>query len=95
LNGIAQPLRTKAEDEQTYGIGNDPASTSDSMALLVFVDNLDGKWEGLPAPYGADVHAILQVATDPFAGPDQLNAAASDAQTLAQDINQLCLSSPL
>ena len=94
MNGTALPLRTMAGDE----IAAQPAISSPAtrqpsrrawMASKVEVQEL-------PAPYAAAVeNKVIWVAQNSSSvSPDQLDAAATDAEGLAGQISQLCLSSP-
>jgi hypothetical protein len=91
LYGVTLPLREMASDEEDgSGQGND------ALAVVAAAEPLDGIWEELPNPYAEEVqNEVLAVASSPSAAtPEQLVDAAADAEDLASQIGQLCLSSP-
>jgi hypothetical protein len=91
LYGITLPLREMAGDEEN---GTD---NNDSLAVAAAVQPLIGEWTELPAPYAEDVqNEVVGVAVSSSAAtPGQLLAAADNAEDLANQISQLCFSSPL
>ena len=84
LNAAAFPLREAASDMETGEYGS-----SDQLAINVALTALAGDLNQLPEDW-AD--AIQNQVISPGYGGDstQLSAAASNAQSLATDISQLC-----
>jgi hypothetical protein len=92
LFNITTWLRQLIGDEVIFGASTAQAKR-DGLAVVVYADSLDGLWEKLPAQYAHDLQdSVLSVAASPYKEtPEQLNTAANDAQSLANQISQLCL----
>jgi hypothetical protein len=95
LSGVGLPLRMMASDEEIYGAGSTQVN-SDGLGVEAAIDPVVNSFTELPSPYAEDVqNEVISVAVSPYsATPDQLNAAAANADNLSSTISQLCLSSP-
>jgi len=95
LNDIAFPLREMAGDEGIYGAGSTQVN-SDMFAVVAGAQALNKPLLELPpAWFNAVQNEVMSVAVSPdAASPEQLTAAADNAQYLASQISQLCFSSP-
>jgi hypothetical protein len=91
LSNVTTWLRQMIGDEVIFGTGTAQAKR-DGVAVVVYAKSLGGLEEKLPARYARDLRSsVLPVAASPYKRtPEQLNAAANQAQTLAQQISQLC-----
>lgn len=88
LNAVAFPLRQAASDTETFGYGSDQAN-SDGMAVNVALTGLSGVLNQLPYAWAQAIQN--QVITPGYsADPVQVNTAASNAESLATTISQLC-----
>lgn len=67
--------------------------SSDSLSIQVGLDGFQGKVQKLPTSYAEAVqNEVMAVALNSYSvSPDQLDAAATNAQYLAGQISQLCL----
>jgi hypothetical protein len=91
LFNLATWLRQMIGDVVIFGAGTAQAKR-DGLAVVVYGQSLDGLWENLPPPYTRDLRSsVLPVAASPNKQtPEQLNTAANEAQSLANQISQLC-----
>jgi hypothetical protein len=88
LNAAAFPLREAAGDIETFGPGSDQAN-SDGMAVNVALTGLAGELNQLPYDWAQEIQN--QVITPGYSeDPGQLSTAASNAESLATTISQLC-----
>jgi hypothetical protein len=94
LNDIAQPLQLMASDMAS---GADSLQLSgDWLAVDTSLHPLINDNPYLPSSYAQEVQSevITPALNAQSLSPDQLNATAANAQELASQISQQCLSSP-
>jgi len=91
LSNMTTWLRQMIGDEVIFGAGTAQAKR-DGLAVVVYAQSLGGLWEMLPAQYASDLRdSVLSVAASPYKEtPEQLNTAANSAQSLTNQIGQLC-----
>lgn len=83
LNAVTFPLRQAASDAETSGYN------SDGMAVNVALTGLSGELNQLPDDWAQAIQN--RVITPGYSGdPGQMNTAASNAESLATAISQLC-----
>ena len=91
LLSVTTWLRQLIGDEVIFGAGTAQARR-DGLAVTGYAESLGGLWADLPLQYARDLRdSVLPVAASPDEKtPEQLNAVANDAQSLATRISQLC-----
>jgi hypothetical protein len=91
LLSVTTWLRQLIGDEVIFGAGTAQARR-DGLAVTGYAESLGGLWADLPLQYARDLRdSVLPVAASPDKKtPEQLNAVANDAQSLATRISQLC-----
>jgi len=91
LFSVTTWLRQMIGDEVLFGAGTEQAKR-DGLALVVYAGSLDGLVAQLPSQDALDLRAsVTSVAASPYRKtPEQLNAAANDAQSMATRISALC-----
>lgn len=92
LYNVTTWLRQMIGDVVLFG-GDTAQAKRDSRTLVRYAQTLDGMTATLPAAYARDLRgSVLPVASKPAGRtPEQLNAAANEAQSLGQRIGALCL----
>jgi hypothetical protein len=91
LFSVTTWLQQMIGDEVLFGAGTEQAKR-DGLAVVVYAGSLDGLSAKLPPQDARDLrNSVLPVAASPYKKtPEQLNAAANDAQSLATRISRLC-----
>jgi hypothetical protein len=91
LFSVTTWLQQMIGDEVLFGADTEQARR-DGLAVVVYAGSLDGFSAKLPPQDASDLrNSVLPVAASPYQKtPEQLNAAANDAQSLATRISRLC-----